>query len=72
VQIRLNMYGMNYHLMRSIRDTYKVICDGPSPTATIPRAEAAKAATMITDEQGLQSCSQAIERARVLVYLNIS
>jgi len=66
-----NICGMNDHFMRSLRDRYEVIYDGPSPTAMIPRAEAAKAATMITDGLGLQSCSRGIGKARVLAHLNV-
>jgi len=37
----------------------------------IPNAEAAKAATMITDGLGLRSCLRGIGKARVLAHLNI-
>jgi hypothetical protein len=61
---------MHNPFMRSLRDGYEVIYDGPSPTAMIPRAEAAlNVATMITDGLGLRCCSGGIERARVLAQL---
>jgi hypothetical protein len=50
----MNIYGMNDHFMRSLQDRYEVIYDLPPPTAMIHRAEASKAATMITVRLGLQ------------------
>jgi hypothetical protein len=70
-QTRLNIYGMNDYFMRSLRDRYEVIYDGLSPTAMMPRAEAAKAATMITDGLGLRRCSGGIRKARVLAHLKV-
>jgi len=70
-QTRLNLYGMNDHFMRSLRDRYEVIYDWPTPTAMIPRAEETfNAATMITDWLGLRS-SRGIGRARVLAHLEV-
>jgi hypothetical protein len=46
--------GMNDHFVRSVQHRYEVIYYGPSLTATIPRAEPAKATTMITDGLGIQ------------------
>ena len=70
-QTCLNIHGMNDHFMRSLGDRYEVIYDGPSPTAMIPRAEAAKAATMLTDVLGLQSCSRETRKARVLAHWKV-
>jgi hypothetical protein len=45
---------MNDHFVRSLQHRYEVIYYGPSLTAMIPRAEPAKATTMITDGLGIQ------------------
>ena len=39
-ETRLNIHGINDHLMRSLRDRYEVIYGCPSPMDMIPRAEA--------------------------------
>ena len=39
-QTCFNIDGMNDHFMRSLRDRYEVIYDGPSPMAMIVRVEA--------------------------------